>query len=146
MMERESRTRLVTAVVLAAVFGSGVLLGLVADSNFGAAPADGLTEATETEGEGSEPRQRRWLYDQVDPTTVQYALIDSIVVKHRARTNALDEELRAEYRSGFRTILLATRDEIKGVFTPEQASEYQRRLDEWDARPASERRHRDDQE
>ncbi len=146
MMEQESRTRLVTAFVLAAVFGSGVLLGLVADNNLGAATAEDVAEATDTEGEGEEPRRRTMLYDQVDPTPAQSALIDSIVLEHRARTNSLDKELRTEYREGFREIVLQTRENIKGVFTPEQASEYQKRLDEWDARPASERGNRDDQE
>lgn len=145
MMAQASRTRLVTAVVLAAVFGSGAFLGFVADSNLGAAPAEAVAAATQPEEEGEEPRRRERLYEQVDPTSAQHALIDSIVVEHRARTNALDKELRAEYRADFRVILLETREAIKGVFTPEQASEYQERLDEWDARPASERRNRDDQ-
>jgi Spy/CpxP family protein refolding chaperone len=68
------------------------------------------------------------------------------VAEHRARTNALDEDLRAKYRSDFRVILLETREAIKEVLTPEQAAEYQRLLDERDARDAAERANRDEKD
>jgi len=146
-MEHGSRTRLVTALVLAAVFSAGVLLGLAADSNLGATPPEVTADAadTETETEEAEPRQRRRIYDQVDPTEDQRHLIDSIIGEHRARTNALDNEMRAEYRGGFRVILLETREAIKGVLTPEQAAEYGRLLDENDARARAEREDGDEQ-
>jgi len=144
-MEHGSRTRLVTALVLAAVFGAGVLLGLAADSNLGATPPELTVDAPETETETTERPQRRRIYDQVEPTEEQRHLIDSIIGEHRARTNALDHEMRAEYRGGFRVILLETREAIKGVFTPEQATEYQRLLYESDARARSEREDGDEQ-
>lgn len=144
-MEHGSRTRLVTALVLVVVFGSGVLLGFVADSNLGATTVESADEIANS-AEADEPRSRTRLYDQVDPTEVQRTQIDSIVSEHRALTNALDEQLRGEYRAGFKVILLETREAIKGVFTPQQAAEYQRLLEEWDARPAEARGNRDERD
>ena len=139
-MEHVSRTRLTTALVLAVVFVSGVLLGFAADGRLGAAPVptSAPVEALEpTEGEDDQrgtPMSRR-----VNPTDAQLSLIDSIVSVHRARTNALDKATRVTYRQGFREILLETRAAIKGVLTAEQAGEYQRLLDEYDARQDAER-------
>lgn len=140
-MEHVSRTRLLTAVVLTAVFGAGVLLGLVADSSLGAEPAE---VAEETRGEAESERRSRRIYPQVNPTPDQQARIDAIVSEHRERKNALDKDTRAAYGEGFREILLETRAGIRGVFTPEQAAEYQRLLDEHDARQATERENRDE--
>ncbi len=142
-MEHGSRTRLLTALVLAVVFGAGVLLGLAADSSLRAETAEVV--AAETSGEAEPERRRRALtYPEVDPTPEQQTRIDAIVSEHRERTNALDKENRVALRGGFRAILLETREAIKGVFTPEQAAEYQRLLDERDARAAAEREDRDD--
>lgn len=136
-MEHGSRTRLTTALILLVVFASGVLLGFAADGRLGAAPADSAYP-TDPEPEVVDlpgtPMSR-----QVNPTESQLALIDSIVKLHRARTNELDKETRAVFRQGFREILLETREGIKSVLTPEQAVEYQRLLDAYDARQAEER-------
>jgi hypothetical protein len=146
-MEQGSRTRLVTALVLVAVFGAGVLLGLAADSNLRADPTEIVTESGDDEGGAEESRGGRTLtYLRVEPNESQLTLIDSIVAEHRARTNALDEDLRAKYRSDFRVILLETREAIKEVLTPQQAAEYQRLLDERDARDAAERANRDEKD
>lgn len=142
-MEHVSRIRLLTAIVLTVVFGAGVLLGLAADSSLGAEPAEVMAE--ETNGEAESERRSRLIYPQVHPTPDQQARIEAIVSEHRERKNALDEDTRAAYRQGFREILLETRAGIKGVFAPEQAAEYQRLLDEFDAaRQATERENRDD--
>ncbi len=82
--------------------------------------------------------ERRFIYHQVGPNESQLALIDSVRQVHRERTNALYDELKAEYPDRFRAILLDTRDAIKAVITPEQAAEYQRLLDEWDAKQRAE--------
>ena len=137
-MGHGSRTRLVTAGVLVVVFGSGVLLGFAADTNLGAEQPSEVVSVEPVEPDDEEPTRRARVYDQVEPTEAQDLLIDSIVAEHRARTTALDDELRAKYdeqfqgefRGGFRVILLETRERIKGVLTPEQATEYQRLLDE----------------
>ena len=142
-MEHGSRTRLATAVVLAVVFAAGVLVGYAADSNLGAEAAEVVSEV---ENDGSRAERRRFTYEQVSPTAEQQILIDSIVREHRSRTNALDKENRVALRRGFREILLETREAIKGVFTPEQAAEYQTLLDERDARAGAEREDRDDRD
>ncbi len=146
-MEHESRTRLVTALVLAAVFVTGVILGIAVDSNLGAAPPEVVVEAT-GEGEGDErPRRRPLIYEQVHPTAEQHVRIDSIVAEHRARTSALDKERRAAFSEGFRVIILETREAIKGVFTQEQAAEYQRLIDDYfDERAVAERENRDERD
>jgi len=135
-----------TAVVLVAVFGAGALLGFAADSSLEAEPPTPVAESVETDGaeavEESEPR-RTPMYRKVEPNEDQLERIDAIVVEHRARTNALDEETRAEFRAGFRVILLETRESIKGVLSAGQAAEYQHLLDEWDARPAADRENDD---
>jgi Spy/CpxP family protein refolding chaperone len=142
-MEHGSRTRLVTALVLVAVFGSGLLLGLAADRSLRAAPADAIADTNAAAGENEGRGQRTMLYEQVEPTDEQRTQIDSIVDRHRARTNTLHSASRAQYRADFQVILLETREAIKGVFTPAQAEEYERRLQEWDARPATERENTD---
>ena len=140
-MEHQSRTRLVTALVLAAVFGTGVLLGLAADSNVHAIAAEPPVSVTDS-GPGDDAPLRLPMYQQVEPNESQLALIDSIVKEHRSRTNALDEQFRVDFRS----IVLETRASIKGVFRPEQAAEYQRLLDEYDARRAAERENEDERD
>jgi len=149
-MGRGSRTRLVTAGVLAAVFAAGVLLGLAADSNASAEASEVVVasvEPTDTvdTADSEEPQRRRRIYDEVEPNESQLALIDSIVAEHRARTRVLDEENRAQLQLGFREILLETREAIKTVLTPEQAAEYQRLLDERDIR-AAERENEDERD
>ena len=141
-MEHGSRTRLVSAGVIAAVFGAGVVIGFAADTNLGSEPAEVVSEVVEESG--SDERSRSPLYAQLGPTTDQQALIDSIIVVHRERTNALNKENRRALRRGFRQILLETRQAIKELFTAEQGEEYQRLLDEYDARRAAERENRDD--
>ena len=145
-MERASRTRWITALVLAAVFGTGVLVGLVADSNLGAQPMDTVEPVASTGGSDEEAPRRTRLYEQVEPNEMQLALIDSIVAAHRSRTNALDEANSSALNAGFRVILLETRDAIKGVFTPDQAARYQTLVNEWDARVAAERENRDNRD
>jgi len=151
-MEHGARTRIVTAVVLAAVFGAGVLVGLAAkNSNVDAEAAEVTAQAPDT---AATPRSRApKLYERVEPNETQLALIDSIVAKHRAAVNALDEERREDvaqardrYQSEFRSIVLDTREAIKHVLTPEQAAEYQRILDAWDAEKAAQRENEDEKD
>ena len=127
-----------TAFVLAAVFGAGMLLGFAADGNLGAAPTATVGTEVASGVEVVEPTRRARVYEQVAPTSDQLLVIDSIVREYRARTNLLDEQM-TELRAGFRVILVETREAIKEQFTPEQAAEYQRLLDEGDARAAAER-------
>jgi len=138
-MGQESRTRLTTVFLLVAVFGTGILVGFAVDADADAVASEVVSVATivsDTASSEDQPRRRR-IYDQVEPNEIQLNLIDSIVTVHRARTNALDEEMRTQLNAGFREILLETREAIKGVLTEEQAAEYQRLLEENDARRAA---------
>lgn len=141
-MEHSSKTRLLTAVVIAAVFGAGILIGFAADSSLEAEPADVVAEEVGEE-DGEENERRSPIYAQMNPSAEQQAAIDSIIGVHRERTNALDKENRRVYRQGFRSIVLDSREAIKEVFSLEQAEEYQRLLDAWDAEQAAERENRD---
>lgn len=130
-MSHESRTRLVTAVVLATVFGAGVLLGAAMDNRLGAEEPEVVAAATGSEAPAEEEETRRGpTYLEVEPNEEQLALINEIVAEHRARDDALEEQHRLAYRADFREILLETREAIKGVLTPEQAERYQQLLDE----------------
>ena len=150
-MGHGSRTQLVTAGVLVAVFGAGALLGFAVDMNLGAEQPSEVVSGEPVEPGDEAPRRRARVYDQVEPTEEQDLLIDSIVAEYRARTIELDDELRAKYDEQFQgelrgelmVILLETRKRIKRVLTPEQATEYQRLLDELDARSAAERENGD---
>ena len=132
-MEHGLKTRLVTAVVIAAVFGSGVLIGFAADNTLGSDAVE--ANAVETDSARTETPRRRPMYTRVDPTEAQLESIDSIVRMHRKRINALDDERRAAVRE----ITLETRAEIMAVLTPEQADRYRQILEDWDARQAAER-------
>ena len=110
-----------------------------------------LVEFATTHGWGSKEDVAKQMRERAERDLQNYknradsrCEIDAIVSEHRERTNALDKENRVALRRGFRAILLETREAIKGVFTPEQAAEYQRLLDERDARAAAEREDRDD--
>lgn len=156
-MSQANRTRLVTAFVLVSVFGTGVLVGFAADSSLDAETPDHVAATHEEEGteatDGSEAEEaedaepaRQYTFMQVNPNEEQLARIYEIVDEHRARTNALDEEIRAGFRADFRAILLDTREAIKGVLDADQAAEYQRLLDDGEAaRAAADRANEDDQ-
>ena len=130
-MERNARTRLVTALVLAVVFTTGALLGVAMDRSLEAVP----TEDTE-EVEGKERERRTPMYEQVGPSEVQMVAIDSIVDEHRARMKVLHDEFRSAYNPRYQALIEETRQAIKGVFTPQQAEEYDSLLAEWDRRRA----------
>jgi len=136
-------------LILVLVFGSGVLLGLAADSSLSAeAPSeatlvasgpaeDAAEEAVDAETPDAE---RRYIYHEVDPNEEQLARIQTIVAEWRARREAFDEESRTQWEQGRREFVLETRNAIKAALSPEQAAEYERLLDEWEAERAAEGR------
>ena len=147
-MDHGVRTRLVAAVILALVFGSGMLLGYAADGDFGAEPAEAVAEAEARgnrrggdrrggETRGEEPRRRTPLYEQVDPTEAQSSRIDSIMQAQGERMNQLTQDFReasGEYRSAYDALWRDTREAIVAVFTPEQGADYRRILADFDRR------------
>lgn len=145
-MERGARTKLIAGLVLAAVFGSGLLLGYAADLGPAPAPAPvatGQADEPTPSAESEQPRQRRPLvYEQLDPTPEQTLVIDSIMQVHRQRYNALDKEyreVRIDYEGRYNALVQQTREAIADVFPPDVAVEYRRLLAEYDRRRAAER-------
>lgn len=120
-MDKLLRTRLATAVVLLAVFGSGLLVGLAADRSLLATPADEAVATAEPEA----PRERRVpMYEQVGPDEAQKIVIDSIVSEYRVSMKSLHAEFRAAYNPRYQALVDETRAAIKGVLTSEQAIAY----------------------
>jgi hypothetical protein len=142
-MERGARTKLITASVLGAVFGSGLLLGYAADGIVDSElPVTSASEpATNPQADGERSR-RPLVYEQLNPSPEQTTVIDSILHVHRVRMNALDKEyrdVRHEYQARYDAVIRDTRDAIADVFPPEVAVEYRRLLAEFDRRRQAER-------
>jgi len=137
-MDRLLRARLTTVVVLAVVFGSGLLLGLALDRSVVATPE---REAAPTSRTRTAER-RQPLYMQVGPDEAQKAAIDSIVQEYRKAMGALHEEFAAAYDPRYEALLQETRAAIKGVLTPEQARAYDSLVAVWDSLSAQRERQR----
>lgn len=133
-MERILRTRLTTALVLAAVFVSGLLLGLAMDKSLDATPAEGSSGV-----EQERAARRTPMYEKVDPSEAQKILIDSIVRDYRGAMKTLHNEFRSAYDPRYKAIVEQARTSIKGVLTPEQAQAYDSLLAESDRRHAERR-------
>ncbi len=145
-IERGLKARLVTAVVLALVFGSGVTAGLAWDRALEAAPTAEAAQA-ELQGEEREVRERGdrsdeghrpLLVEQVGLTTEQKARVDEIVEDSRQRMRSLEKDTRPQYRG----IIEETRTAIKTVLTTEQRAEYERLLAKHDREREEHRRRR----
>ncbi len=119
-MDKLMRTRLMTVVVLAAVFGAGVLLGMAADRSIVASPAAESTPSKEREDGG----RRRPMYEQVGPSDAQRIAIDSIVAEYQNAMKALHAEFNAAYDPRYSALVEETREAIKSMLTPEQARAY----------------------
>ena len=131
-MEHGSRTKLVTAVILAVVLGTGVMLGLVSDGSLVGPPVEEATMNDADRGRVSERRRRTPMYEQVGPTEAQGVLIDSILEGQRQHMRLLHDEFRASYDPRYQAVIQQTREAILEVFTLEQASEYRVLLQEFD--------------
>ncbi len=145
-MESGLKARLVTVVVLALVFGSGVTAGLAWDRTPDAA---GTAETAQAErpgeerevrerGERSDRGRRPLIVEQVGLTVEQKARVDEIVENSRQRMRSLEKDTRPQYR----TIIEETRTAIKGVLTTEQRAEYEILLAERDREREEHRRGR----
>lgn len=145
-IERGLKARLVTVVVLALVFGSGVTAGLAWDRTPEATPTEEMAQA-ESQGGEREVRERNGrsdrdhrplLVEQVGLTSEQKARVDEIVESSRQRMRNLEKDTRPQYRA----IIEETRTAIKEVLTTEQRAEYERLLSERDRERAEHRRGR----
>lgn len=169
-MEKTQRTRLASALILALVFASGVVVGIAFDrATFTTSAGD---EAVASEGDasaadGREGRDRRRpMYEQVgELTDAQRSEIDAIVEAHRAARremrDAWEEELepvrqameaweeehvaplRDKWEPRFDSLTQATRARIRGVMTTQQAERYDSLLTEYEKRMEERRRDRD---
>lgn len=154
-MEQGTRTRLATILILLLILATGAVLGIAADRrletrNQSASEASLQDEAGpsgEEEAEGEEsPRRRRLIVEQVGLSPEQKAQVDSIVAHYRQEMRDLQDELQVELRQAYtpryRGLLEETREEIRGVLTPDQRMEYDSLLVEHDRR-RDQRRDRD---
>ena len=152
-MEAFQRTRLLTVVVLAVVFGSGALLGKTWDSLRSGPEEVVVTDQVSGDEqaerqEGEERPRRRNMYEQVGQlSAAQRAQIDSVVGAHGFELRGAyrefrrqDDELREDYNEAARAIFLRTREGIKQVMTPAQAMVYDSLLTDFDRRREERRR------
>ena len=146
-MESGSRTKLMTAVILAVVLGTGVMLGLVSvcevgdgrtrcvinvNSDLAAMPVEeGMVREADRDGM-SERNRRTPMYEQVGLTEDHSLLIDSILEDQLQHMRSLHEEFRTTYVPRYQALIQQTREAILEVFTDEQASDYRALLQEFD--------------
>lgn len=154
-MEQGTRTRLATILILLLILATGAVLGIAADrrlearsqSASEASLQDEAGQSGEDEAEDEEsPRRRRLIVEQVGLSPEQKAQVDSIVAHYRQEMRDLQDELKVELRQAYtpryRGLLEETREEIRGVLTPDQRMEYDSLLVEHDRR-RDQRRDRD---
>ena len=146
-MKPGSRTKLMTAVILTVVLGTGVMLGLVSvceigdgrtrcvinvNSDLAAMPVEeGMVREADRDGM-SERNRRTPMYEQVGLTEDQSFLIDSILEDQLQHMRSLHEEFRTTYVPRYQALIQQTREAILEVFTEEQASDYRALLQEFD--------------
>jgi len=130
-MEKGARTRLTTALVLAAVFSAGLLVGMAADR-----PSVASDEEVGDSAASGERERRTPMWEQVGPNEAQKELIDSIVRGYRGDHRALQRELRDAYYQRSQELIEQTRTDIKSVLTPEQAVAYDSLVAEYERRRA----------
>ena len=146
-MEHRSRTKLLTAAILAVVLGAGVMLGLASvcetgdgstqcviniNNDLAAMPVEEATVSDADRGRVSERRRRTPMYEQVAPTEAQLLLIDSVLEDQGQHMRSLHEEFRTTYVPQYQALIQQTREAILEIFTEEQASEYRVLLREFD--------------
>lgn len=138
-MDKRPRMRLVTALLLLVVFGSGLTIGLAVDRDRAAGPVDDPpTEETDATQERRVP-----MWEQVGPNETQKASIDSIVRDHRGAMKSLHREFNEAYSPRYQALVAETREAIKSVFDPDQRVVYDSLLVDWDRRREEDRERRD---
>ncbi len=148
-MEKSSRTRLFTGVVLAVVFSAGIVLGVAVGHEGTGVPATvaRADSASTTQSDDSAGRRRRQpLYMQVDPTPEQKVRLDSILKQNhdsmrvllgefhqdydphydslQAAMDSLREAFRKKYDPRYQELISKTRAAIRQVLTADQATKW----------------------
>jgi len=143
-LERSTRARLTTAIVLLLVLGSGVVLGVALDRRLearnmageGARTPNGRPEM-DGRNRGFDPRSRgpsqprdssqhrpSMIVDQVGLSDAQKEQVDSIVGYYRAQMRTLHEEFDEAYSTRYRELNQKAREEVRAVLTEEQRMAY----------------------
>jgi len=153
-LERGTRARVVTLLVLLLVLSAGFVMGVAMDRQV---LASRLTERDLRGSEGrvqgvrgeraGEPRdslnrRRPLLVEQVGLSEVQKAQVDSILAFWQREMRSLQRQTNEAYEEGSREILARTRNSWREVLTDEQKTAYDSLLVDFDRRRA-ERRNRD---
>jgi hypothetical protein len=154
-MDRSTRTRLVTGLVLLLVLAAGMVLGVAVDRQW---RGSGLTAegARQSEGRGSGresgaqrpsapdsvSRRRPLLVEQVGLSQGQKVKVDSIVAFYRSRMHALRDEFDQAYAARYQEVLTGTRNALRAILGAEQRAAYDSLLLDADRR-RDERRQRD---
>lgn len=148
-MERSARTRLFTVVVLAVVFGAGIVLGMaIGHRGAGARVATASTDssAARQSADSAGRRHRTPFYMQVDPTPEQKVKLDSILKVYRDSMEVLTRQSHQEYDPHFdslrvridslraayhrkydprqQALFAKAKAAIRAVLTPEQEAKY----------------------
>lgn len=132
-LQHLQKVRLVTLGVVLLVFVAGFLLGLAWDHRV--MPLLSAEAATDTAAAEEEERDRRPpRYSLVGLSSEQQAVVDSVVLRHRAALRALQKEFSESYDHRYWNILESTRSAIRDVMTPPQATKYDSLLADADRR------------
>jgi Spy/CpxP family protein refolding chaperone len=148
-MERSARTRLFTVVVLAVVFGAGIVLGVAIghrDAGIKVATAAADSTAHTQNADSAGRRHRQPMYMQVNPTPEQKAKLDSILKVYRDSMQVLTHQFHQDYDPHYdslqasmdslrttyhkkydprmQAIFAEARAAIRAVLTPEQETKY----------------------
>jgi len=157
-LERSTRARLTTALVLFLVLASGVVLGVALDRRLEARGVIG-EEVRRAEGRpdmegrarGFDPRsgdssrdpshardpsQRRpsLIVEQVGLSEAQKEQVDSIVGYYRAQMRDLHDEFDEAYMDRYRELSRKSREDVMAILTVEQRTVYDSLRAEWESR------------
>ena len=157
-LERSTRARLTTALVLALVLSSGVILGVALDRSLESRTVarqefrrpDGppgmdrsrgfdsqrLRDSSRPPSEPRDSTRRRppMVLDQVGLSDAQKEQVDSIVGYFRGQMRDLHEEFDEAYATRYRELNRQARQEVRGVMTEDQRLVYDSLQAEWSRR------------
>jgi len=157
-IERSTRARMTTALVLFLVLASGVVLGVALDRRLEARGVIG-EEVRRAEGrpgmdgrargfdprsgdssrdpsQARDPSQRRpsLIVEQVGLSEAQKEQVDSIVAYSRAQMRDLHDEFDEAYMDRYRELSRKTREDVMAILTVEQRTAYDSLRAEWESR------------
>ena len=122
MIEQSAfKPKMVAAVALVFLFGSGVVVGLAWDETASAStPEEARTGERSGRSERGERTRRPMIIDRVGLSDVQKATIDSLYYFHGQRLS----DLNTEFRPRFYAVMSDSREEMRQVLTDDQRATY----------------------